>query len=134
MHIKTAFSIVAALVFGAALGCSGQPAVEEEVVAETPEAMVSHTTNMGGPEMVTGAVLETMNSGGYTYVRVDAGDQEIWAAAGEFEIAVGDRVVVRGQRSLKPNQPLKVLEGPGAEPAPEGGPGPGRGGRGGRGN
>ena len=93
MHIKTAFSIVATLVFGATVGCSGQPAVEEEVVAETPETMVSHATNMGGPEMITGAVLETMNSGGYTYVRVDAGDQEIWAAAGEFEIAVGDRVV-----------------------------------------
>ncbi len=55
--------------------------------------MVSHAANMGGPEMVTGAVLETMNSGGYTYVKVDTGEEEIWAAAGEFEVAVGDRVV-----------------------------------------
>ena len=93
MHIKTAFSIVAALVFGAAVGCSGQPAIEEETVAETAGTVVSHATNTGGPEMVTGAVLETMNSGGYTYVKVDTGDEEIWAAAGEFEIAVGDRVV-----------------------------------------
>jgi hypothetical protein len=93
MHLKTAFSIVATLVFGAALGCSGQPAVEEEVVSAAPESMVSHAANTGGPEMVSGAVLETMNSGGYTYVRVDTGDEEIWAAAGEFETAVGDRVV-----------------------------------------
>jgi len=93
MKIKAAFSILATLVFGAAIGCSGQPAVEEEVVAETTETMVSHAANTGGPAMVTGAVLETMNSGGYTYVKVDNGEEEIWAAAGEFEIAVGDRVV-----------------------------------------
>ena len=92
MHIKTAFSICATLVFGAVIGCSGQPAAEEEVAAETPEAMVSHAANTGGPEMVTGAVLETMNSGGYTYVKVDAGDEEIWAATSEFEVAPGDRV------------------------------------------
>jgi len=30
-------------------------------------------------------------------------------------VAAGERVVVRGQRSLKPGQPLQVLEGPGAE-------------------
>jgi hypothetical protein len=93
MHVKTAFSILATLVFGAAVGCSGQPAVEEEVVAETPGTMVSHAANTSGPEMVTGTVLETMNSGGYTYVNVDTGDEQIWAAAGEFEVAVGDRVV-----------------------------------------
>ena len=42
--------------------------------------------------MVTGPVLETMNASNYTYVRVktDAGD--VWAASGEFKVAVGDRV------------------------------------------
>ena len=93
MKIKAAFSIVATLVFGVVIGCSGQPAVEEEVVAETADTMVSHEANTGGPEMVTGAVLESMNSGGYTYVKVDTGEAEIWAAASQFEIAVGDRVV-----------------------------------------
>ena len=92
MRIKTAFSICATFVFGAAIGCSGQPAAEQEVVAETPETMAAHAANTAGPEMVTGAVLETMNSGGYTYVRVDAGDEEIWAATSEFDVAPGDRV------------------------------------------
>jgi hypothetical protein len=55
--------------------------------------MASHAANPDGQEMVTGAVLETMDSGGYTYVRVDNGGEEIWAAAGQFEVAVGDRVV-----------------------------------------
>lgn len=93
MKSKAVFSIISVMVFGAALGCSGQPAVEEEVVSENAEPVVSHAANMGGPEMVGGAVLETMNSGGYTYVKVDADGEEIWAAAGELEVAVGDRVV-----------------------------------------
>jgi hypothetical protein len=43
---------------------------------------------------VTGPVLETMNASNYTYVRVktDAGD--VWAASGEFKVAVGDRVTL----------------------------------------
>jgi membrane fusion protein (multidrug efflux system) len=32
-------------------------------------------------------------------------------------VTAGERVVVKGQRSLKEGQPLKILEGPGAEPA-----------------
>jgi len=32
-------------------------------------------------------------------------------------VSVGERVVTKGQRSLKPGQPLRVLEGPGAESA-----------------
>jgi len=94
MHIKTAFSICATFVFGAAIGCSGQPAAEEEVVATTAEPVVSHAANTSGPEIVTGEVLETMNSGGYTYVRVNTGDSEVWAATSQFEVAPGDRVTL----------------------------------------
>jgi hypothetical protein len=43
---------------------------------------------------VTGRVLETMNSGGYTYVRVDSGRGEIWAATPEFSVQAGDEVAV----------------------------------------
>jgi hypothetical protein len=51
-----------------------------------------------GPQQVefaghAGVVLETMDAGTYTYVRVDTGAQEIWAAAPRFEVAVGDRVM-----------------------------------------
>ncbi len=50
-----------------------------------------------GPGMATGTtgkVVETMNSGGYTYVQVDDGRKKIWAAAPQFAVAVGDQVVV----------------------------------------
>jgi hypothetical protein len=42
----------------------------------------------------SGKVVETMNSGGYTYIQVDTGDETIWAAAPEFDVSVGDLVEV----------------------------------------
>jgi hypothetical protein len=42
----------------------------------------------------SGKVVETMNSGGYTYVLVDTGSEKVWAAAPEFQVKVGDPVVV----------------------------------------
>ncbi|MDH4064525.1 MAG: DNA-binding protein, partial [Acidobacteriota bacterium] len=37
---------------------------------------------------------ETMNSGGYTYLKLKHGAEEIWAAALEFPAAVGERLTV----------------------------------------
>ena len=48
------------------------------------------TSNTGG--MTTGTVIETMNSGGYTYVHVDTGRERIWAAGPETAVATGDVV------------------------------------------
>ena len=43
----------------------------------------------------TGTVAETMNAGGYTYVRLQsAGKADVWAAAPEFAAKVGDRLSV----------------------------------------
>jgi hypothetical protein len=43
---------------------------------------------------VRGTVVETMNAADYTYVYVDTGSEKIWAAAPEFQVKVGDHVVV----------------------------------------
>jgi hypothetical protein len=42
----------------------------------------------------TGKVVETMSSGGYTYVQVDTGTEKFWAAAPQFEVKVGEKVTV----------------------------------------
>ncbi len=39
---------------------------------------------------ITGKVAETMNSGGYTYVKLEKEGREIWVAVGEADIKVGD--------------------------------------------
>ncbi|MBK5256614.1 MAG: nucleotide-binding protein, partial [Vicinamibacteria bacterium] len=43
---------------------------------------------------VTGAVLETMNAGPYTYVRLNTADGEIWAAVNEAALAPGAEITI----------------------------------------
>ncbi len=42
----------------------------------------------------SGKVVETMNSGGYSYVLVDTGKKKLWAAAPQFQVKVGDQVTI----------------------------------------
>jgi hypothetical protein len=41
---------------------------------------------------VSGKVLETMNSGGYTYVLISSGDKNIWGAVPTTEVSVGQEI------------------------------------------
>jgi hypothetical protein len=71
--------------------CEGKAqAAEEKPAGAFPAAERAAEKRLG----TSGKVVETMNSGGYTYVRVDAGEKEIWAAAPRFDVKVGDPVVV----------------------------------------
>ncbi len=49
-----------------------------------------------GPAGGTGEVLETMDAGGYTYVKLQMGAQQIWAAGPQTAIKVGDEVTIPG--------------------------------------
>jgi len=62
---------------------SGKP--EETIVAEEGEVP-------GGTHR--GRVVETMSTAGYTYVLFDTGKEQVWAAAPEFAVTVGDEVIV----------------------------------------
>jgi hypothetical protein len=64
---------------------AGQPSVGQ--AASTAAAAQDAPT-------VTGPVLETMNAANYTYVRVKTDKGDVWAASGEFRVAVGDRVTL----------------------------------------
>ena len=48
----------------------------------------------------SGAVIETMNSGGYTYVRIDTGKEKVWAAGPKTAIKVGDKVTITKQMPM----------------------------------
>jgi hypothetical protein len=43
---------------------------------------------------VSGTVVETMNAGGYTYVRIENEGMEAWAAVPETQVMVGEKVGV----------------------------------------
>jgi hypothetical protein len=93
-------------------GCGERDEAEawEESVAAT-EASGGHTGHdlgaatqpataaaTGGPG---GEVLETFDSGGYTYVRLQTADGELWAAGPVSEVAVGDEVSLVGAMVMK---------------------------------
>lgn len=59
--------------------------------AETPAKPDAAAPVVAGG--VTGKVIETMNTAGYTYVQVDTGSEKLWAATTQFQVKVGDRVV-----------------------------------------
>jgi hypothetical protein len=46
---------------------------------------------MGG---LSGQVVETINTAGYTYVLLDTGENQVWAAAPQAEVKAGDSVAV----------------------------------------
>jgi hypothetical protein len=81
-----------------AAGCSGQPAANARTGSQAPDGMPApggvSSAQEGGVTTVRGTVVETVNASSYTYVRVDTGSGEVWAAASQFDVAVGDRVVV----------------------------------------
>jgi hypothetical protein len=56
----------------------------------------------------TGKIVETFDSGGYTYVRVDDGSKKLWAAGPQTKVAVGDKVMLADGMPM-PNFASKTL-------------------------
>ncbi len=80
-----------------AVACGAGPSAPPEPVRTGSDAggdpgIAAHATATA--PTVSGVVLETMDASSYTYVRVDTGDGEVWAAAPTFEVSVGETVVV----------------------------------------
>lgn len=64
----------------------------DEATRQVPDPAAAHAA--AAPSQTTGKVIETMNAGRYTYVQVDLGDEKIWAAAPQFQVEVGDEVIL----------------------------------------
>jgi hypothetical protein len=109
---RTTFSVlfagfgVALLVLAPGCGGSGTPP------AKPPKKALSGPAGAGpspsAPQAsqapsgeLSGAVVETMDSGGYTYVLVETPSGRVWAATRVFDVAVGDRV------AFLPNMPMR---------------------------
>lgn len=82
--------------------------------AKTPDAMpenhpdISEQADPQAQKSLSGTVTETMDTAGYTYVKVDTDTEEVWVAAPEFEVKVGDPVIV-GQSMPMPNYHSNTL-------------------------
>jgi len=103
--VKKTLVVLLAIVAVAAAGCKKK---EEAPKAMAPEAAPAGQMPAAAPgadphaglkpqEIKPGAghkgkVLETMDSGGYTYVQVDENGQKLWVAVMQTKVKVGDSV------------------------------------------
>lgn len=87
-------TIIGIAVLAGALGIA--PACSNQQPTQAVEAAVENDAEAQpvAADAFVGEVVETMDAGPYTYVRVTSGEDEIWAAANHFQVAVGDRVTV----------------------------------------
>ena len=86
----------------------------EETPAPTQQAAKpSEQTAPAAPEAAapgkSGKVVETMDAAGYTYVKVDTGSEQFWAAAPQFSVKVDDDVLIPEGMPM-PNYHSKTLD------------------------
>ena len=72
------------------------PATTHKTEAAAP-AGSAHTPQIADPKSdaaLSGTVLETFDSGGYTYLQLDNGHEKIWAAISSATITVGQQIAL----------------------------------------
>ena len=68
----------------------------------TPAATAPAAEATGAPgSIITGKVLETLDTSGYTYMHLDEGNKQTWVAVPEAKVAVGDKVSVIFSMEMK---------------------------------
>ena len=101
-HAKKFYLTTALVVALAMTGCSNQsdekaeaPATEANTAATAVTAPVAE---QAAPPVeveesaLSGTVLETFDSAGYTYLHLDTGSAKLWAAIGQAKVAAGDKI------------------------------------------
>ncbi len=82
--------IVAFFAVTSLLACSPQPVASSDT---TPApATTSAPAAVPATGTITGTIAETMNSGGYTYARLQTGSKDSWIATRELPVRVGERI------------------------------------------
>ena len=99
-------STLVVLAVAVAFGCAREatPVADKGTAPSTEAAPAQPQMPPGHPATgapagvpgLTGAVLETMDSGGYTYLKLKTAEGEVWAAVNESKVAKGDTVTVAG--------------------------------------
>src|SRR5436853_136930 len=89
-------TISATVLLCASLGCEQSPARSASADAAAPLAGTAAVP--AAPAIsagnFSGAIAETMDSGGYTYVRLRGGPENLWVAAPQFDAKVGETITV----------------------------------------
>lgn len=92
MNRSTAVFAVCALVFLFAGGCKS-PA-RNDAPAPAPQAQPAAAAAQADSSL-SGNVVETMNSGGYTYISLENNGKKVWVAVPQTKVKVGQKVACR---------------------------------------
>jgi hypothetical protein len=104
MKFKQVLCAFGVLAFGVIFSsCSDQQAANKDSAAPIEanrQAAVPMNQPAPTPGLPQGKVLETFDSGGYTYVRIDNAGKEIWAAVPQSQVTVGEEVALAGGQAM----------------------------------
>ena len=105
--------IITLLIAIAAAGCGQQETPVAQITpataqttqqggapASTPAAQTAQVAD-GSKNVITGAILETMNAGGYTYMKLRTAGGEVWAATPQVSVKKGETVTVHPQMTAE---------------------------------
>ncbi len=84
--------LVVALSVAVIVSVSGCKSAKNEAPAPAPQASQPAAPAAMTDGALTGKVVETMNSGGYTYVSLENGGKKTWVAMPETKVKVGQNV------------------------------------------
>lgn len=92
------------LLLAVIVGCSGR--AEHRSAATSPGREAAKESPAAQPEPklsdpIRGKVVETLGSGGYTYVKLTTEEGDFWAAARKFTVAPGDEVELAGMTPMR---------------------------------
>jgi hypothetical protein len=93
----TSCCLLSVIFFQLNAGCGGgKESAGGDSQRDTAAAAKASKTSTGrdtdAPNTIRGEVVETMNSGGYTYIQVQTAEDRIWAAGPPSEVEVGETV------------------------------------------
>lgn len=86
---RALIALILALIGVAACGAPPAPSATTAVAPAVPSAPAATAP---ASETITGTITETMNSGGYTYARLQTGSKDSWIATSELPVKTGDRI------------------------------------------
>src|SRR5690606_27483171 len=86
---------------GSSTRTANENAAGPAVASATPTATSPAAATTAAPGQQQGKVIETMNSGGYTYALVETAAGNVWVAGPETVVSVGDVV------SFPPGTPME---------------------------
>jgi hypothetical protein len=88
MKLSSVVVVLSAVVLIGAVGCKS---AKQEAAAPAPQVQPVGDMGQAG-NALSGKVVETMNSGGYTYVSLENNGKKIWVAMPETKVKVGQNV------------------------------------------